>query len=53
MQAACNLLENVVELEKLESKDPLRRFSEKVAIQKTIVNERVRESSPVACSPES
>ena len=36
-----------VELEKLERKDPLRRFSEKVAIQKTIVNAGVRESSPV------
>lgn len=36
-----------VELEKLERKDPLKRFSEKVAIQKTIVNAGVRESSPV------
>jgi len=40
-----------VELEKLERKDPLKRFSEKVAIQKTIVNAGVRESSPVARSP--
>ena len=32
-----------VELEKLERKDPLKRFSEKVAIQKTIVNNSVRE----------
>ena len=36
-----------VELEKLERKDPLKRFSEKIAIQKTIVNSAVRESSPV------
>ena len=36
-----------VELEKLERKDPLKRFSEKVAIQKTIVNAGVRESSPI------
>jgi len=36
-----------VELEKLERKDPLRRFSEKVAIQKTIVNQAVRENSPI------
>jgi CYTH domain-containing protein len=36
-----------VELEKLERKDPLKRFSEKIAIQKTIVNSAVRESSPI------
>lgn len=36
-----------VELEKLERKDPLKRFSERVAVQKTIVNAGVRESSPV------
>ena len=36
-----------VELEKLERNDPLKRFSEKVAIQKTIVNAGVREASPV------
>jgi hypothetical protein len=36
-----------VELEKLERKDPLKRFSEKVAIQKTIVNAAARETSPV------
>ena len=36
-----------VELEKLERRDPLKRFSEKVAIQKTL-GERVGvESSPV------
>lgn len=40
-----------VELEKLERKDPLKRFSEKVAIQKTIVNAGVREPSPVRSSP--
>jgi chromosome segregation ATPase len=40
-----------VELEKLERKDPLKRFSEKVAVQKTIVNQGVRENSPVR-SPE-
>lgn len=39
-----------VELEKLERKDPLKRFSEKVAIQKTIVNAGVRESSPIRAS---
>ena len=33
-----------VELEKLERKDPLKRFNEKVAIQKTLQG---RESSPV------
>ena len=36
-----------VELEKLERKDPLKRFSEKIAVQKTIVNQGVRENSPV------
>jgi Growth-Arrest-Specific Protein 2 Domain len=36
------------ELEKIERKDPMRRFSEKVAVQKTIVGHNVRESSPVA-----
>jgi hypothetical protein len=40
-----------VELEKLERKDPLKRFSEKVAVQKTIVNSGVREVSPVNGSP--
>ena len=39
-----------VELEKLERKDPLKRFSEKVAIQKTLVTAGVRESSPVGRS---
>merc|ERR1719216_187398 len=40
-----------VELEKLERKDPLKRFSEKVAVQKSIVGKEVRESSPVRGSP--
>ena len=35
------------ELEKLERKDPLKRLSEKIAIQKTIVNSVVNEKSPV------
>ena len=35
------------ELEKLERKDPLKKFTEKVAIQKTIVGKELRESSPV------
>ena len=36
-----------IELEKLERKDPLKRFSEKVAVQKTIVGVVGRETSPV------
>jgi hypothetical protein len=35
------------ELEKMERKDPLKKFSEKIAIQKTIVGKELRESSPV------
>ena len=35
------------ELEKLERKDPLRKFSEKIAVQKTIVGKEIRESSPL------
>lgn len=35
------------ELEKLERKDPLKRFSEKVAVQKTIAGHELRESSPI------
>jgi len=35
------------ELEKLERKDPLKKFSEKVAVQKTIVDKAVREGSPI------
>lgn len=36
-----------VELEKLERNHPVKKWSEKVAIQKTIVNAGVRETSPV------
>ena len=36
-----------LEMEKLERKDPLKRLSEKIAIQKTIVNSAVNEQSPV------
>ena len=36
-----------VELEKLERKDSIKRFSEKVAIQKTIVSQGVNETSPI------
>lgn len=35
------------ELEKLERKDPLKRFSEKVAVQKSLVKHELRENSPV------
>jgi len=40
-----------IELEKMERKDPLKKFSEKVAMQKTLSGKEVRESSPVR-SPE-
>jgi hypothetical protein len=36
-----------VELEKLERKDPLKKFSEKVAVQRTLIGREVRESSPI------
>ena len=36
-----------LEIEKLERKDPVKRMSEKIAIQKTIVNQAVKEQSPV------
>lgn len=36
-----------VEIEKLERRDPLKRFSEKVAVQKTIIGKEKRESSPL------
>lgn len=39
------------ELEKLERKDPLKKFSEKIAIQKTIIGKEVRETSPLRASP--
>jgi len=35
------------ELEKMERKDPLKKFSEKVAVQKTIAGKEVLEQSPV------
>lgn len=35
------------ELEKLERKDPLKRMSEKIAVQKTLVGKEQRESSPI------
>jgi hypothetical protein len=35
------------ELEKLERKDPLKKFSEKIAVQKTLVGKEVRETSPI------
>lgn len=35
------------ELEKMERKDPLKKFSEKVAIQKTLIGKELRESSPI------
>jgi hypothetical protein len=31
----------------MERKDPLKKFSEKVSVQKTIVGKEVRESSPI------
>ena len=36
-----------VELERLERKDPLKKFSEKVAVQRNLVGREIRESSPV------
>lgn len=36
-----------VELERLERKDPLKKFSEKVAVQRNLVGRELRESSPV------
>ena len=35
------------ELEKLERRDPLKRFTERVAVQKVIASQSGRESSPV------
>jgi len=35
------------ELERLDRKDPLKKFSEKVAIQKTLVGTELRENSPI------
>ena len=36
-----------LELEKIERKDPLRRFSEKIVVQKTLIGKEVREQSPI------
>ena len=36
-----------LEIEKLERKSPLKKFSEKVAVQKTCVGREVREESPI------
>ena len=36
-----------LELEKIERKDPLKRFSEKIVVQKTLVGKEVKETSPV------
>lgn len=36
------------ELEKLDRKDPIKRFGEKIAVQKTIVNQVARETSPIS-----
>ena len=36
-----------VELEKLERRDPLKRFTERVAVQKVIASHNGRESSSV------
>jgi hypothetical protein len=35
------------ELEKLERKDPLKKFSEKVAIQKALIGREMKEASPI------
>ena len=35
------------ELEKLERKDPLKKFSEKIVLQKTVVTQPANEKSPV------
>ncbi len=42
------------ELEKMERNNPMKRFTEKIAVQKTLLGKDVRESSPVAraLSPE-
>ena len=36
-----------VELQKLERKDPLRKFNERLSVQKSLQGHEVRESSPV------
>lgn len=35
------------ELDKLERKDPLKKFSEKVAVQKTLLGREMKEQSPI------
>ena len=35
-----------VELEKLERRDPLKRFTERVAVQKVLTSQKSREDSP-------
>ena len=40
-----------VELERLERKDPLKKFSEKIAVQRMLPGREIRESSPVRGSP--
>ena len=39
-----------LELEKIERKDPLKRFSEKIVVQKTLIGKEVREQSPIRYS---
>ena len=42
-----------LELEKFERKDPMRKFSERMAVQKTLVGRELRETSPIrGASPE-
>ena len=36
-----------MELEKLERRDPLKRFTERVAVQKVIASHQGKEASPV------
>ena len=35
------------ELDKMQRNDPLKKFSEKVSVQKTLTGKEVRESSPI------
>ena len=35
------------ELDKLERRDPMKKFCEKVSVQKTLVGNEVRENSPI------
>ena len=39
------------ELQRLERKDPLKRITERVAVQKTVHGHEIREASPQANSP--